>query len=90
MGGYPHNSWSNDANPVSIISLICQNLAFLYSVSHGNWKGQIKYTSSLLCCITTFHLPTEVLRVQGKGVEPVHAIGDVGIVSGVRIGNTNT
>lgn len=33
---------------------------------------------------------TEVLRVQGKGVEPVHAIGDVGIVSGVRIGNTNT
>lgn len=33
---------------------------------------------------------TEVLRVQGEGVEPVHAIGDVGIVSGVRIGNTNT
>lgn len=33
---------------------------------------------------------TEVLRVQGKGVEPVHAIGDVGIVSGVCTGNTNT
>lgn len=33
---------------------------------------------------------TEVLRLQENGVEPVQAIGQVDIVSGVRVANTNT